>query len=82
MSPKRIFLALLILLGAVFVFHLPKSALGSSESSPEIKGYDDNRLALNKAEVKTLMKLEKDLKSCESKLKKLKDKKAKAGKSG
>ncbi len=81
MSPKHILLSVMVLLGAVFVIQMPKSALGSGESSPGITGYDDNRLALNKAEVKTLMKLEKNLKSCKVKIDKLKGNISKLSKS-
>ena len=60
---------------------MPKPALGSSESSSKIISNKDNWGALNKVQFKKLTKLDKQLKSKESKLQKIKDQIAKLKKS-
>lgn len=74
MSPVRILLVLMVLLGTVFIFQMPEPAFGSGNSYLKLTRNDDNLLALNKAEYNTLSRLERKLKSEEKRLERLEKK--------
>lgn len=75
MTPKQLLFALIFFMSATFVFQVPKPTLGFGESRSAIRNSDDQRLALNKVEYKQLMKLERQLKSKEAQLAKIRSQK-------